>query len=132
MPSGRVGEITVGFRCTDAAGINLFMSLDIDQCDATKTVVELSGAGEQIIGISRDVTPGTNQNMPVDIFGIGPLIVDGNAGTIAPRDRLKANASGQGVKTTTDTEEYGAIALEDSTTAGETIQVLIRTGMIAG
>lgn len=52
-------------------------------------------------------------------------------GTIAPGDKLTSDANGKWVTTTTDTDHYGAIALEIGA-ANDVIEALAVQGMIAG
>lgn len=79
------------------------------------------------------------QNKPIQftgavirIYGFSQLYVDGGAGAIAPGDKLKSNASGLGIKTTTATDEYSAIACESSSATGDLIEVLCDRGKVQG
>lgn len=83
------------------------------------------GAGDKIIGVLQD-TPASGVAGEYFYAGISRLVVDGNAGAIAAGDYLKADASGQGVKTTTNGDEVGAVAMQASTAAGDIIAVQIR------
>jgi hypothetical protein len=87
-------------------------------------VLTICGAGDPILGILQD-TPSANMAGSVALEGESYLVVDGNAGAIAAMDRLKSDASGQGVKTTSNGDEVGAVALEAATTAGAVIKVHI-------
>ena len=133
--SASEGRITqqIGAKCTDSApGKYYFFNLDTSESTAAQIVVERAGANDQIFGISYEDTAAANRNIGLNISGICFLVVDGNAGAIAVGSYLKSDASGQGVATTTDTEEVGAVALEASTTAGEVILVEIRKFTYAG
>lgn len=123
------GRLTqqAGFKCTtNDPGKYKFMSIDVDKADAADIRVERSGAGQQVFGISYETTAAALRNIGINVRGICFLNVDGNAGTIAPGDYLKSDASGLGVKTTTDGNEVGAVALEDSTGSDDVILVEIR------
>ena len=87
-------------------------------------VLTICGAGDPIFGVLQD-TPVANQAGSVAIEGETYLVVDGSGTAIAAMDKLKSDASGQGVKTTTNGDEVGAIALEAATTAGAVIKVQI-------
>lgn len=52
-------------------------------------------------------------------------------GTIAPGDKLTSDGNGKWITTTTDTNNYGAIALKIAA-ADDLIPVLVVQGMIAG
>lgn len=52
-------------------------------------------------------------------------------GTVAPGDKLTANASGEWIKTTTDTNHYGAVALQIGVD-GDEIEAWVVQGMVAG
>lgn len=94
-----------------------FVKLDVT---ADGKVLE-ADAGEPIYGISQKGT----RNVPystlddgnaaiagenVHIFGPGEKCSLQLGGTVAVGDRLKSDADGKGVATTTDLDEYGAIA----------------------
>ncbi len=129
------GQWTGSIACeATAAAIaeHLFVTAD-STSDATKISVALSGAGEKIFGVSLQTTTVAADNIAVAIDGVVFLTVDGNAGAISIGDRLKSDANGLGVKTTTDTNEIGAVALQASTTDGEKIKVaVVPYTMLAG
>jgi hypothetical protein len=94
------------------------------------------GAGDQIYGISQ---PGTHNvpylglddgwaaqaNEPLNIFGLGSkdvLLTLG--GSVTKGDRLKSDANGQGVTTTSANDEVGAIAQANGV-SGDMIPVQI-------
>jgi len=99
-----------------------FMNLESDG------QVALASATEAIIGILQDDPDAEDEGASVGIVGISKLYVDGNGTNIAPGDKLAANSSGHGAKTTTDLDDYGAIALEASTADGDIIKVLLVPG----
>jgi|GEM_PF-1446077 len=90
--------------------------------------VALAGTTTKITGILQDDPDAENEAASVAIGGISKLVVDGNAGAIACGDKLAADAAGKGVKTTTDLDDYGAIALAASTAAGDIIPVIVVPG----
>lgn len=65
----------------------------------------------------------------------GSIVLSGRAvvkagGTIAPGDKLTSNGSGKWITTTTNTQHYGAIAMEIGATDDE-IEVLVVQGIVA-
>lgn len=99
---------------------------------ATSGSCALCGAGEKILGITLGNTNSAGEDISFARGGRVFLSVDGNAGAISIGDRLISNASGQGVKSTTDTAEYGAVADGASTGATDVIPVYVEFGTIAG
>ncbi len=85
-------------------------------------VLTICGAGDAIFGVLQD-TPSANMAGSVALEGESYLVVDGSGTAIAAMDYLKSDASGQGVKTTSNGDEVGAQALEAATTAGAVIKV---------
>jgi len=83
-----------------------------------------------ILGVLQDDPDAAGEGALLGIGGISKLVVDGNAGAIATGDKLTSNSEGKGIKTTTDKNVYGAIALEASTAAGDLIQVLVTPGQM--
>ena len=66
----------------------------------------------------------------------GTIALSGRAvvklgGTVAPGDKLTSDGSGTWITTTTDTNNYGAIALQIGV-SGDEIEALVVQGMIAG
>lgn len=97
-----------------------------------------AGAGSQIIGIASEA--GREAPLPsvstvyaaqigeeLHVRGVGEVCLLTIGGNVNPGDRLKSDASGQGVVTTTNGDEYGAIALE-SGASGQQIMVVVQTG----
>lgn len=67
---------------------------------------------------------------------VGAIVISGETevkagGAIVPGDKLTATTGGKWIKTTTDTNNYGAIALETGAD-GDMIAVKVERGMIAG
>lgn len=102
--------------------------------DSTNGVrnVKLATAGAKILGITTAKTASTNDNVSVAQAGQTYLIVNGNSDNLAAQDYIKSTTAGIGIKTTTDTDEYGAVALEAATTDGALILVDIKRGTLAG
>ena len=92
--------------------------------------VKQATATTSIAGILQDDPDTAGDGALVAIGGISKCVVDGNAAAIAAGDMLASDASGQGVKTDTDKDQYGAIAQEASTAAGDIIQVLVTPGQL--
>jgi hypothetical protein len=65
----------------------------------------------------------------IRVYGFSECKVDGTV-VIAPGDKLKANASGLGIKTVTAGDTYSAIAFEASSAVGDIIEVLCDRGSI--
>lgn len=118
---------------------NIAPSRFVKQATATDNRVTQCGAGDKIFGVSQAGTRRTpysslddgycaiaNENLQV--YGIGELCLLEIGGTVSPGDRLKADADGKGVATTTNLDEWGAIA-KVAGTSGMLIQVEVRPGM---
>lgn len=90
--------------------------------------VALAGATSVICGIQQDDPDAENEGTSVAYAGFSKLVVDGNGDNIAVGDKLAANSSGHGAKTTTDGDDYGAFAEEASTADGDIIRVRLAVG----
>jgi hypothetical protein len=99
-----------------------------------------AGAGDLVVGISGSATRRAEY-----IDSSGKHAIAGEpakfhddteecwleaGGTITVGDRLKSDANGKGVTTTTDKDKYGAIALQ-SGASGDYIRVKVRIGDIS-
>lgn len=107
-----------------AASMAKFFAIVGDGANGNNNV-KLAGAGEKVEGVTLNETANAGEGVAYATGGNVWLTVDGNAAAIAAGDWLKADGSGQGVKTTTDTEVVFAKAREASTTAGEVIKCRI-------
>jgi len=96
--------------------------------EADGQIAMATGATVMILGVIQDDPDAAGEGVLLGVGGISKLVVDGNAGAIAAGDKLTSDAAGKGIKTTTDKNVYGAIALEASTAAGDIIQVLVTPG----
>lgn len=97
----------------------------------TRTVAH-AGTSDQPHGIIGDDATGSGTSVPLHTSGRGYLTVNGNSANIAPGDKLgPGTADGIGIKVTADGKAYGAIALEQATTDGAIIEVLICHGHIS-
>ena len=98
------------------------------------------GAGEKVYGISQ---VGIRRDPYIETLGRAALVNesigvfdDGTecklelGGTVTTFDRLKSDADGKGVATTTNLDEFGAIAME-SGVSGDQIMVKIQRGQIS-
>ena len=88
------------------------------------TLFAPAGNAEPTFGIFMDAAA-VGDPVSVAFGGTGRLIVDGNAAAIAVGDYLDSDASGHGTKIATDQANYGAIAMDPSTAAGDIIRVYI-------
>ncbi len=121
------GNANISIPATSGVAIARYFAVELDttNTDATKVSVDLVGAGEQVFGVTGQTTTEANKDVEVVVYGKTWCTVDGNAGAIAAGDYLLADASGRGVKSTTDLDKIFAIALAASTTAGELIPVFV-------
>ena len=111
------------------------------KADSSKTggFVLQAGAGEAVVGISQtgvrqppisgldDGYAGINNTNAIEVLtetDEGWLEL---GGTVSFGDLLKADASGKGVASSSDGENYGALSLE-SGTSGKLIRVRVRIG----
>ena len=90
---------------------------------AVNTVTFCTNAADDPIGILQNA-PASGEEAEVVSHGFSKLIVDGNAGAIAVMNMLHPDNLGKGIKTVTDLDRVGALALEASTTAGDEISVM--------
>lgn len=118
----------------------------ISPCRFVKLVTSTTGrvtqatAGQQIFGISqmgirRDLYIDTNGfaalvNEPIGVFDDTDECLLECGGTVSAGDRLKSDANGKGVATTTNLDEYGALAIW-SGVSGEQIRVKVARGQIS-
>lgn len=92
----------------------------------------LADASDVCIGILQDNPDTAGKAGLVCMLGISKAVCDGST-AIAPQDRLAANAFGHLVKTTTDSDDYIAIALDDVTADGVIASVFVMPfGKLAG
>lgn len=89
--------------------------------------VDKAGAGDKGVGVLNN-QPKLGSAAEVVLLGVSPMVVDGNASAIAPGDRLKIDASGRGIKTTTANDEVIAISLQISTAQNDIISVFVLGG----
>lgn len=83
-----------------------------------------AGAGEQILGIAMDTQATADRNVPMAVAGIAKITL---GGTVTRGAKLKADSSARGVTASSDTNEYGAIALE-SGVIGDIVECLVTPG----
>jgi hypothetical protein len=98
-----------------------------------------AGAGGIVFGVSQAGTRRTPYNglddgyaaiagEDLEVFGQSEVCLLELGGTVSPGDRLKSDADGKGVATTTNLDEYGAIA-RVAGTSGQLIPVEVRPGL---
>lgn len=81
------------------------------------------------LGVLQDDPDAAGRACAVRVLGVSKMIVDGSGAPIYPNYMLGVNASGIGVFTTTANQEVVAMALEQSTAAGDIISVLVMGGI---
>jgi len=85
--------------------------------------VALCGAGEAIIGIRQESIDGSSEERYINVAYLGTAkLTLGDTVTIG--QRLKSDSVGRGVPSTSNTEEYGGIALEAGV-VGQVVEVLV-------
>jgi hypothetical protein len=89
-------------------------------------VVADATAGAQILGVRIESPNGSVNVQPVNVAILGTAKVTAG-GPITRGAKLKSDANGAALVTTTDTDEIGAIALEDGV-SGQVIEVLLTPG----
>lgn len=98
------------------------------------------GAGDRGIGVSQMSTRRSDyvdssgkaaaSGEPIQVYDLGEECLLEIAGTVAQGDRLKSDANGKGVVTTTDRDQYVAVALV-SGVSGEQIKVKVQPGEVS-
>ena len=89
----------------------------------------VSAAGATVLGIGQNKPGGAGRGYTVQISGVSKLLIHG---TVNEGDRLRAETAGAGTATTTDTHEYGAIALEAGASGAYIAVQVTPGGMVAG
>lgn len=79
---------------------------------------------EVLVGIGQDKPAAIDRPWAVQIDGVSKLKL---GGTVTDGQRIKSDATGQGVATTTATDNVGALALADGV-SGDIIPVLVIPG----
>jgi hypothetical protein len=104
-------------------------------------VLQASAATQKLFGISQAGTrrapySGLDDGYAaiagenLQVYGLGEQCMLELAGTVAPGDRLTATSGGKGIKTTTNLDEYGAIA-QAAGSSGQLVPVLVQGGQIS-
>lgn len=115
-------EALTAYTFADLAGTTAKEALKASTADS----------GDAPFGIVAETTASGGE-AAIFYSGIGRLTVDGSSTAIAAGDKLKPGASndGVGIKAASDTNAYGAIALDPSSASGDIIRVLIERGTIS-
>ena len=114
--------------------------IDSDLSDKEGFAVDLDATDQDVVNLTADAA-----TIPYPLIegedgstdeGIGTIAIGGvvkvkAGGAIAPNDKLTATTGGKWIATTTDTNHFGAIALEVGAT-DDLIKVLVVQGMVAG
>jgi hypothetical protein len=129
MASNEFDGTIVTFEAAEA--ITKYRFVDLAGTTAKEAAkCSIADSGDKCIGIATE-TIASGGMVPVAINGRGRLEVDGGT-AIAGNDRLRAHTDSAGrgllIGGGTANQEYGAIALEPSTVAGDIIRVLILSG----
>ena len=122
---GAVDNIILAKTFT-VSGNNL--SADSDQYifvkqGATSPQVVAAAANDPILGVSQD-TNTTGRGIAVGLVGVTKLII---GAAVSHGHRLKSDATGRAVRHL-GLGAYGAVALEDGSTANDIIEALLITG----
>lgn len=120
--------------------VTMTVTIDTDLSDKEYYLVNLETTGEKIVNIAAGATApvfvlceggdGSTTSLKGTIALSGRVKVK-LGGTVAAGDKLTSNGSGLAITTTTDTNNFGLIALEDGV-ANDIIDALVAHGMIAG
>ena len=86
-----------------------------DQCTA-------NDGTDGVVGILQNKPGATDRSARIRVSGKSKLVA---STTINEGDRLRPDATGRGVATTTDTHCYGAVALTAATATDDKIEVLV-------
>jgi len=134
MPVGhkivRLPGVTAAEAMTSHRGRFVYKSsaTQVSLCDA-------AGNDAVVSGVLLN-EPASGEVAEVATFGSNGVLVhvDGSAAAISVGDKIKANVANNaiGLKTTTDTDTYAAVASEASTADDDHIRCDIRFGMVAG
>lgn len=84
--------------------------------------VDVAGAGEVVCGVLQN-KPKADEAAAIRHAGTTKLVVDGSGTAILVGDKLKADGSGRGIKTTVDGDEMIGYAMEASSAANDIIEV---------
>jgi len=122
---GAVDNIILAKTFT-VSGNNL--SADSDQYifvkqGATSPQVVAAAAGDALLGVSQG-TNTTGRGVAVGLVGVTKLVI---GAAVTSGQRLKSDATGRGIRHL-GVGAYGAVALEDGSTANDVIEALLTTG----
>jgi hypothetical protein len=126
--TGVMGDFSLGVAGVDLStytyrGVYLDTSLS---GEAGSPWVQLSDTSHRPFGVLQN-KPKLNEACALRVIGTTKLVVDAVAAVsnIVPGDKLKANATGMGIKASTDGDEVFAIAMEPATATGSIIEALL-------
>jgi len=121
--TGVMGDFTLGSANADLS-TKTFYGVYVH----TDGTVKVADASNRPIGVLQN-KPKITEACAVRVEGTSKLVVDGATGgataAIAIGAKLKANASGQGINSSTDGDEVFAIALQASTAVGDIIEAML-------
>ena len=116
------------------------VNIDTNLSGKEMYLVNLETTGDKVVNLATDASAfpfvlvtGVDGS---STEGIGTIAVGGRVkvkvgGSVTAGAKLTSNGSGLAIATTTDTDHYGLIALEDGS-ANDVIDALIAPGMVAG
>lgn len=120
--------------------VTMTVKIDTNLLDKEYYLVNLETTGDKVVNLATNaaaiplvLAEGKNGSSTVDY---GTVCVGGRVkvklgGSVNAGDKLTSNGSGLAIATTTDTDHYGLIALEDGS-ANDIIDALVAPGMVAG
>ena len=116
------------------------VTMDADLSDYEMFLANLDTTDEENVNLATDASAfpfvltdagDGSSSKYLGSIAIGGRIKVKAGGTVAPGDKLTSNSASKAVKTTTDTNHYGLIALEIGAT-DDVIEALVSLGMVAG
>lgn len=102
----------------------------VAECDAGEKVYGISQLGVRRDPYIETLGRAAADGEPIMVFDDGEDCTLEIGGTVVPGDRLKSDADGKGVATTTNLDEYGAIAINGGS-SGDQILVKVQRGQIS-
>lgn len=120
--------------------------------DVRTVTMDSDLSAKEMFAVNMDATDDDNVNLAADASAIPFVLIDGEdgssakadgsialsgrtkvklGGTVAPGDKLTADSVGKWIATVTDTDHYGAIAMQIGV-ANDVIEAKISQGTVAG
>ena len=115
------------------------VTIDSDLSDSSYLLVNLDTGDDLTVNLATDSSApvfvlvddgdGSSTSLTGSI-AVGGRVKVKLGGTVAPGDKLTATTAGKAIKTVTDTQHYGFIALVGGVT-GDLVEALVAPGMVA-